>query len=172
MKPTLEARIYAEVAGRALAFGHCVTCCDVFNTPKNDGYIHYLREPNEAVMPLLHAFTTDSFQYWKHQMALAEEVGIERGHDQCDYGVAVVKVGHNIHMRLIRHYYTQSRALDGAEAEMTESVIHELRAWDRPIRLDDYGKVPGTDEGFWNGRDAREFAHIPYDDEYNVQSRS
>jgi hypothetical protein len=166
MKPTLEARIYAEVAGRALAFGHCVTCCDIFNTPKNDGYIHFLREPREARWAITQAFTVDSFRHWKHMMDLAEGVAIERGHDQCDYGVAVIRIADNIHMKLIRHYYSQHSALNGAEAEMTESSVYDMRAWDRPIYLEDHGKVPGTDS-FWEYRQKGEYEHIPYDDGYN-----
>lgn len=167
MKPTREARVYAEAAGQALSFGYCVTCCDIFNTPKLDGYIHYLREPHEARWSMTHAFTADSFHHWKHMMAMAEEVAIERGHDQCEYGVCIYTIGDKVHMKLVRHYYSRYSALNGAEAEMTESAIYEMRAWDRPIRLEDHGKVPGTDEGFWTARENREYEHIPYDDEYN-----
>ena len=166
MKPTLEARIYAEVAGRALAFGHCVTCCDIFNTPKNDGYIHFLREPHEARWAMTQAFTADTFHHWKHMMDLAEGVAIERGHDQCHYGVAITHQDGTVSMNLIRHYYSQYSALNGAEAEMTESSVRELRAWDRPIRLEDHGKVPGTDS-FWECRQKGEYDFIPYDAEYN-----
>ena len=41
-----------------------------------------------------------------------------------------------------------------------------------PLYLEEHNRVPGAPNEFWSMREAGEYAHIPYDEEYNVKSRS
>ncbi|WP_291811378.1 hypothetical protein [Limnobacter sp.] len=171
MKMTRQSRNYAETVGHAVAFGICMTKCDVFQDATMTGYIHGVREPNEAQLDIKHAFTQDAFEHWTRMMRLAEDLAYKRGHDTCDYGVVISRLGDKLFMSLARHSYFQHKALDHAEAEMTESAVYDLSNYDTPLYLEEHNRMPGTPNEFWSMREAGEYAHIPYDDEYNVQSK-
>ena len=75
-------------------------------------------------------------------------------------------------MSLVRHSYFKHKSLDNAEAEMTESAVYDLCDYDNPLYLEEHNRIPGAPNEFWSMREAGEYAHIPYDEEYNVKSRS
>lgn len=171
MKMSRQSRNYAETVGHAVAFGICLTKCDVFQDATMTGYIHGVREPNETQLDIKHAFTQDAFEHWTRMMRLAEDLAYKRDHDPCDYGVVILRLGDKLIMSLARHTYFVHEALDHAEAEMTESAVYDLSNYDTPLYLEENNRIPGAPNEFWSMREAGEHAHIPYDDEYNVKSK-
>lgn len=163
---TRQSRNYAETVGHAVAFGICMTKCDVFQGATMDGYIHGVRDQAEAQIDLKRAFTQDAFEHWTRMMRLAEDLAHTRGHDPCDYGVVITRLGDKVIMSLARHGYFRDKALDTAEAEMTESAVFDLSDYDNPLYLEEHNRIPGTD-GFYEQRAGGEIDYIPYDGEYN-----
>lgn len=132
MKYTREARIYAEAAGMATAFGISVTTCDLLTTPVSRGYIHNVREPHELGCKLTDAFTTSMMEKWTVLMDTAERMALDRGHDTCAYGVAITRAGHVVSMSIVRHYYSLNESRSGA-ADEGEGKVFDLRDYDNHI---------------------------------------
>ena len=174
MKMSRQSRNYAETVGHAVAFGICMTKCDVFQDATMTGYIHGVREPNETQLDIKHAFTQDAFEHWTRMMRLAEDLAYKRDHDPCDYGVVITRLGDKLIMSLARHNYFVHDALDNAEAEMTESAVYDLSNYDSPLYLEEHNRIPSTYEGFYEARSKFQYDHIPYDKVYNnhVKSRN
>lgn len=134
MKHTREARIYAEAAGMATAFGISVTTCDMLTTPVSRGYIHNVRDPHELGCTLTEAFTTPMMEKWSGLMDVAERMALDRGHDTCAYGVAITRVGHIVSMSIVRHYYSLNECSAGAIDE-GEDKVFDLRDYDNHISV-------------------------------------
>lgn len=171
MKVTRQSRNYAETVGHAVAFGVCVTTCDVFQNPTMAGYIHSVRDTSELSIAVSEAFSSAAFFEWTLLMRRAEDLAHERDDDTCGYGVCLVRTGNRLSMSIVRHYYGLDTALHGAEMEMTESAVYAIEDYDTPIYLEENGFVPGTD-GFYEQRANYELEYIHYDKEYNDHVKS
>jgi hypothetical protein len=122
MKPTQEARMFAEALGKAVAFGASVTCCDIFNSPTVKGYVHYVPEPQNFITTLRQAFTNDALDTWKRLMDVAENVAIDLKEDPCKYGVVITRNRDSIGMGIGCHHYSLSSANDSALAHNADTV--------------------------------------------------
>ena len=154
-----------------MAFGVCVTTCDVFQQPTMAGYIHSVRDTAELSIDVSEAFSSAAFFEWTTLMRKAEDLAHERDHDTCGYGVCLVRTGNRLSMSIVRHYYGLDTALQEAEHEMTESAVYGIEDYDTPIYLNEHGFIPGTD-GFYEQRANYEIEYIPYDKEYNDHVKS
>ena len=171
MKNNSNTRTFAEAMGQAMAFGISVTTCDVFNNSTHRGFIHGVRQPNEIEVESKSAFTMDTHLAWRKLMYDTETLAYQRGHTPCTYGTCIIRNGDRLFMSIVRHFDYVEDALDGAEAEMTESAVYNIADADVPIYLEENGRVPGTD-GFFEAYERYEYEYVPYDDEYNARRAS
>lgn len=136
MTPTRHARNYAETAGMSVAFGYCVTTCDVFTTPTMSGYIHNVRKPQEILFPITALFGIHAMKQWEYLMKAADRLAMDRGHDPCSYGVALHRTHDSVTMSIIRHHYSLDECIAAAQAEGTEHMVRNLNEYDKPILLE------------------------------------
>lgn len=138
MKNSIKTRPFAEAMGQAMAFGHAVTTCDIFNSPVNSGYVHGTNEPHESQSTIEDAFNRDQYYCWMETMRHAEDMASARGHDPCTYGVMILRTGNLVFMKVVRHTYVEGRALDNSELESFESdivvdAVYNIERFDSPI---------------------------------------
>ena len=137
MKNNSNTRTFAEAMGQAMAFGISVTTCDVFNNSTHRGFIHGVRQPNEIQVESKSAFTMDTHLAWRKLMYDTETLAYQRGHTPCTYGTCILRNGDRLFMSIVRHFDYVEDALDGAEAEMTESAVYNIADADVPIYLEE-----------------------------------
>jgi len=140
MRNSIKTRPFAEAMGQAMAFGHAVTTCDIFQSPVNSGYVHGTNEPHESQSTLEKAFGRDQYDCWMETMRHAEDMASERGHDPCTYGVMILRTGNLVFMKVVRHTYVESRALETAQLESFESevavdAVYNIERFNSPIHL-------------------------------------
>ena len=140
MKNSIKTRPFAEAMGQAMAFGHAVTTCDIFQSPVNSGYVHGTNDPFESQCSIEDAFSGYQFDCWIETMRHAEDMASARGHDPCTYGVMILRTGNLVFMKVVRHTYVEGRALESSELESFESdivvdAVYNIERFDSPIHV-------------------------------------
>jgi len=140
MKNSIKTRPFAEAMGQAMAFGHAVTTCDIFQSPVNSGFVHGTNDPRESQCSIEDAFSGYQFDNWIETMRHAEDMASARGHDPCTYGVMILRTGNHVFMKVVRHTYVEGRALESSELESFESeivvdAVYNIERFDSPIHV-------------------------------------
>lgn len=169
MKSSTSTRVFAEAMGQAIAFGVNVTRCDVFNNSTHNGFVHGVRNSPEVQVDIKNAFTSDTHLAWRKLMYDTETLAYKRGHTPCTYGTRIYRIGDRLFMSIARHFNYVDDALNGAEAEMTESAVYRVDEPDTPIYLEENNRVPGTHVGFSEAYEKYEYENVPYDEDYNAR---